>query len=240
MGLHRNNQNPLYLQLKQVIKTDILKGRYRPGDMLPPEPQLCREYEVSRITVRRAISELEDEGILEKKQGKGTFVRFARMEQQLVSLDGFTETLRRQGYEPHSQVLERAVVTADHRTQQGLKLGRHARVLRVTRLLSSGSTPLTIDTSFYSLDRFPDLASQLQPDVSTYELLRRHYGVEPRHADRIVTVTLATASEMERLSCNINEPLFHIEKLVFDAERNPIHRSILVTPASRVSFTLSY
>ena len=97
-NLARQDASPLYMQLKNSLTEAIQSGRYAPGDPVPTETQLCAQYGVSRITVRRAISELQDEGLLEKRHGKGTFVSFRRMETSLVDLAGFSDSYSLMGY----------------------------------------------------------------------------------------------------------------------------------------------
>ncbi len=241
MELSRTDETPLYIQVMQRIRQDIAGGRYAAGDVLPAEPQLCEAYGVSRITVRRAVAELEADGLLEKRHGKGTFVRPPKVTQELVNLDGFTETVRRRGQDPQTTLLELAPAEpADAATADALGLPAGAPVVRLVRLLAVAEAPLTIDTAFFAVDRFPGLAGHLGPDVSVYDLLRRVYGAEPRHARRVINARPAGDREAERLRIRSFEPVFDVEKIVYDAARTPLHRSILVTAAARVSYHLSY
>jgi GntR family transcriptional regulator len=83
MRVDRNDHLPLYIQLKNIIEEKIKEEDLNPGDIIPSEKELQQEFGVSRITVRQAIKELENEGLVKKKQGKGTFVSFPKLSHEL-------------------------------------------------------------------------------------------------------------------------------------------------------------
>lgn len=237
-SLSRIDAVPLYLQLKQRLLAAIGDGTFVEGGLLPTETQLCEIHGVSRITVRRAISELQDEGVLEKRPGKGTFVSVQRIVASLVKLNGFTETYAALGADPHSRLLSIDSLPADAATAAALALVPGAPVLQVRRLIRTRKGPLTIEQSCFELARFPGLADELHDDVSLYRLLRQRYGVEVAHARRHINVRLAGQADRQALDCKLGEPVFEIEKIVYDAAMRPIQRSLLSTPASRITYTI--
>ena len=95
--LNQNALTPLYEQLKNAIKDDIHAQIYRPGDRMPSEAELEEKYQVSRITVRRAVKELCEEEILVRKQGKGTFVLSTGVQSRIDQLAGFHDSMESQG-----------------------------------------------------------------------------------------------------------------------------------------------
>lgn len=105
MKLNISSEKPLYLQLKEHIKSEINMERYMPGQKLSTETELCEEYGVSRITARRAITDLVEEGVLIKKQGKGTFVREVKHKRELISVGSFSELTSSSGNEPNTKIL---------------------------------------------------------------------------------------------------------------------------------------
>ncbi|MDR3518538.1 MAG: GntR family transcriptional regulator [Azospirillaceae bacterium] len=237
-GLVRQDLSPLYLQLKNNLLEAIADGRYAPGDPLPTEQQLCAAFGVSRITVRRAVSELQDEGILEKRHGKGTFVSFRRMQTSLVDLAGFSESYSLQGFAVHSVILDVVETKAGPLLARKLSVGENAPILSVTRLISANGVPMTIDAAEFPLGRFPDLAGQIGDDTSIYRILKSCYKHEVKHAERIINVRLASSRERDILNCKLGEPLFEIEKIVSDAAQIPMQRSILLTSTNRISLTI--
>lgn len=237
-SLARQDASPLYLQLKNSLTEAIRSGRYAPGEPVPTETQLCEQYAVSRITVRRAISELQEEGLLEKRHGKGTFVSFRRMETSLVDLAGFSETYSLQGYKVSKVLLGVAEGSADSALAQKLALAKGAPILTIRRLIMAADAPMTIEISDFPLALFPDLAAEIASASSIYRLLKTRYGREVRHARRVINVRLAGPEEREHLHCRSGEPLFEVEKTVFDDAGTPLQRSLLLTPSNRVNFVI--
>lgn len=237
-NLARQDASPLYLQLKNSLTEAIQSGRYAPGDPVPTETQLCSQYGVSRITVRRAISELQDEGLLEKRHGKGTFVSFRRMETSLVDLAGFSDSYSLMGYKVSKVLLGIEPGSADGALAQKLGLSKGAPIVTVRRLIMAAEAPMTLETSDFPLALFPGLADEIAGADSIYRLLKTRYGREVRHARRVINVRLAGAEERERLHCRAGEPLFEVEKMAFDAAGTPLQRSLLLTPSNRVNLVI--
>uniref|UniRef100_A0A7V3YM55 GntR family transcriptional regulator n=1 Tax=Candidatus Caldatribacterium californiense TaxID=1454726 RepID=A0A7V3YM55_9BACT len=94
---------PLYQQVYEILRTAILKGEWKQGDLIPPEPELMRMLGVSRTTVRQAVDLLCREGFLEKKQGRGTFVRTPSLEIDTHKIRSFTEDMLTAGDDPADQ-----------------------------------------------------------------------------------------------------------------------------------------
>ncbi|HFJ8521870.1 TPA: GntR family transcriptional regulator, partial [Enterococcus faecium] len=110
--LDTNAQLPLYLQLKEILKNKINTGEYPENTKIPAESELIESYEVSRITVRKAVEELVEEGYLLKKQGKGTFVNRHKVFRKIEYVMGFSESCKSNGFTPTSIVLERKIIPA--------------------------------------------------------------------------------------------------------------------------------
>ena len=117
---------PLYRQLRKLIENEIAAGRWKPNERIPSEAELSRMFSVSRITVRAALTELADEGMLVKIQGKGTFVTNAKSKQLLtIGVSSFEEMCRQNDLEPKRVQLFKKLVDADERdmVQLGAKRG---------------------------------------------------------------------------------------------------------------------
>lgn len=100
-----NNPTPLYEQLKQTIQNQIVEGDYAPGSHLPSEAALCEKYSVSRITVGRALNDLERAGFVQRVQGSGTIVIYPRYDADIKSIKGFNRTVREAGNTPSTRIL---------------------------------------------------------------------------------------------------------------------------------------
>ena len=120
--IRQNSPVALYYQLKSILAQKIMNNEWQVGDRLPSEFELCKEYGVSRITVRQALAELEKDGLIKRRQGVGTFVTVPKIEQQLTSFYSFSEEFRKRGLESLEQGGEAGDHTSHSQNCQGLRL----------------------------------------------------------------------------------------------------------------------
>ena len=236
--LKANNSIPLYEQLQTIIRDNILSGMYAPGERMPSEPELERSFGVSRITVRRAIEELEKDGMLERKQGRGTFVRYNKVKNNMDSIMGFTDSLAGMGLQPRRVVHVKRVVQADARVASTLCIERGAPVIELKRTMCDGAKPILYDECYYPLERFPGMAEKLREDVSTYRLIREEYGVAMTRAYKRFNVELADREISKYLNCKQGVPLFSIFKVAYDEEDVPVHISKSLVLADCATYVL--
>lgn len=143
-SLDADSSLPLYQQLQRALREAIESGALGPEDALPSERQLANELGISRITVRKAIDGLADEGLLVRRQGSGNFVG-ARIEKNFAKLTSFSEDMRSRGRVPSSQWLKRQAgqVTPDEAMRLGLSPG--AKVYRFHRLRFADDEPMALE-----------------------------------------------------------------------------------------------
>ncbi|MEF3331399.1 UTRA domain-containing protein [Oceanobacillus oncorhynchi] len=238
MKLNISSEKPLYLQLKEHIKSEINMERYMPGQKLSTETELCEEYGVSRITARRAITDLVEEGVLIKKQGKGTFVREVKHKRELISVGSFSELTSSSGNEPNTKILSINIIDLGE-NENNFPVSKNSKILELRRLLFIDNVPFIMETSHYPLELLPGLEEKISSTTSTYKTLKEEYGVEVVSSDKIVNVGYATMEEAERLQCDIGATLFNVEKISSDQNNRHIHFSKSLMIADRVTFTLS-
>src|ERR1700753_4097106 len=121
----------LYATIEETIAAEIAQGEYRPGDQLPTEDALLERFQVSRITVRRAIQNLVSRGLLEIRRGLGTFVLAPRIEAELVKLTGFVEDMNAAGRKASAQVIAQKVVSAPAQVAERLRLTKGTKVMQI-------------------------------------------------------------------------------------------------------------
>lgn len=232
MAVH-DRLTPLYEQVRCRILADIQSGRLAEGDFLPPEPDLCAEHGVSRITLRRAIGDLCAEGRLIRQQGRGTLVAPQKMQQQLISLSGFSETIDGLGRVSSHQVLERGPLADDIGGACDLFPGSPIRFLR---LLEIDGRPLTLETLWFDAARFPEVVASVSEGGSFFEALRDLADVRPGSAERQIDVGFPNAREREVFGISSSQPVYRIEKTTFGKDGVVLGISHLVTPCHLVSF----
>lgn len=236
MKLDDNNSLPLYLQLKYTIKNLIDDGEIQKGEKIPSEYELCKRYKVSRITVRNALSELEGEGYLVKKQGKGTFVTKPRIFRPLEDTIGFTESCRNAGLESTSIVLKKEILPMTQYYQEQLQLEKHDKILYIQRLRFAGGEPLMLENNYYSYNKYNFLMHEPLTG-SLYELLDQRMGIVcDRALKSLITVTSAHGEIVKQLQVSIGAPLFVMDSVMGDTNNNPVHCSVQYIVGEKYSF----
>jgi GntR family transcriptional regulator len=219
-------KSPRYIQVYSTVRDWIYQGSYKPGSRLPTEEELCRLFAVSRITTRKAVDMLVDEGLVERQPGRGTFVVedladapvIGEMEQLLRKVERLGKTSRI----AHAEVTE---VEADTETARDLALPPGARVQRASHVRLTDKQPIGYVVTYIpaSLKVRFDLSELNESPMLT--LLERK-GVDIASADQVISATLADARLASLLGTTVGAPLVHIRLVVFDSERRPVERLV--------------
>ncbi|PRH84875.1 GntR family transcriptional regulator [Labrys okinawensis] len=225
---------PLYEQVRRSILAGIESGQFAEGSFLPSELELMALYGVSRITLRRAIGDLCADGRLQRQQGRGTVIKPRKVQQTLVSLSGFSETMDGLGRKSGHRILARE----DNPKAPAIRDRLQAEALiRFDRLLEDGGRPMTLETLWFDAKRFPEVIEPVAAGGSFFAALRDN-GIEPAHAERQIDVGLASPAERTTLAISAVQPVYRIEKVVTDAQHRPLALSQLVTPSHLVTYTI--
>jgi GntR family transcriptional regulator len=205
-----NDSSPLYLQLAHQLEKDIRAGTYRVDQALPSERVLSESLGVSRITARKAIDVLVDQGLVLRRHGSGNFIA-PRLEQPLSRLASFSEELRQRGYVPSSHWVAREVCTATMAEREALGLARGARVARLERLRLADGVPMAYERSSVRLSACPrpqDL------DGSLYLHLARS-GLAPVRAVQHIRAVNAEAALAAPLGIAIGAALLWVSRTAY-------------------------
>lgn len=226
--LNPSSREPLYKQLMNDIVRDIASGLYGPNDKIPSEVELGDIYCVSRITIRRAITELEQNGVLTKHQGKGTFVIPKHVPEENIESEGFTigfaETCRANGVVPGARLISRGLVEADSKAQEFFGDSCEGRAVRIVRVRTADGRPLMIEDNLFNPSLFSFFLEAPLTDNSTYDLIKERTGLVPMTLGRTTLgMVRATASQAELLEVSENEPLFQIDGLFVGQGNEPIY-----------------
>ncbi|TYS50380.1 GntR family transcriptional regulator [Bacillus infantis] len=238
MNLNPSTPQPLYMQIRQMLKNDIQSGKYKPDEQIPTEAELCDIYNVSRITIRKAIEELVNEGTLTRVPRRGTFVTSNKFHNELLSVSGFSEFSHQLGMIPNSRILRSEVLSASEEVAGHLCIEEGSPVLELERLMYVNDRPLFYDIAHYSLMRFPDLEKKIARLESTYQILLEDYSTEIISNDKIIDVIGATKDHAKLLECDIGANLFRIVKIAFDSSDEPVHLSTFVCETNKVNLTV--
>ena len=234
-GLQADSSSPLYHQLMQRITADIERGAYPTGSRIPPEHELEQLYQVSRVTVRRALAELTSEGLLERKQGKGTFVSMPKGNIQLKNLHSFHDSCKINKVKPSTDVIHIRETAASKADAEELNLGSGSRVLETLRVRRADGVPVVLERNRFSM-AYAYLQDQ-DLTGSLYSLLRE-YGVEPKLAVHDVSLHFATDEEGELLETETGTPLVCLHEVIYDQRGRPLHNSIQLIRGERFVFRI--
>jgi len=214
---------PLYYQLKQALRGEIERGVYKPGDRLPSEPELIRQYGISRITVRQALDELEAEGLIVRRHGKGTYVAERRIEQELVRLTDFMEDMQQAGQNPSSRVLAFAHEPANPAVARSLHLKDGTEVVRVNRLRLSDGRPMAFDITWLPL-RFGELLVGMDLTQETiYHILETRYAIPVVCGAFSITAATATHQQADLLDMSAGAALLVIRRISYTTRDEPVY-----------------
>ena len=213
---------PLYIQIAEGLLDRIEAGDLAPGDRLPPERELSRALSVNRMTLRNALRVLEQQGLLIRRQGDGTYVAAPKVERQAGYLFSFTKGMRSRGYTPGAKVihLERRPVEASIGRQLGL--GASATVYSIQRLRLLNRQPVLLEEFTIPVERFPSLEDHDLEGRSLYEIMESEYQVAVTRARQSLEPVLATELEAELLEIEEGSPLMLERRISFDERERPI------------------
>ena len=220
--IDRSSKLPLYHQLYEILRQDILRGEWQPGDMIPPESELTERYGISRTTVRQVLDILVNEGLIYRQQGRGTFVAHPTVEQALVRIISFTEDMRQRGFRPDTEVLSAGVVAAPPDIAEKLGIEPGDELVRLERLRLADGEPMSIEESHLVHRYCPGV---LKGDYASHplrEALERDYGIRWLHARQVIRAIPAPSDLARTLSIPPRSALLTIERVSYSQQNTPI------------------
>lgn len=198
---------PKYYQVKKSIVDKINNEDFAVSELIPSERELMAMFDVSRITVRKAVEELEQEGYLYKVWGKGTYVKGDQNSQDLFSIASCTQDVIRLGMTPSRKVLINEVMPADKSRQRRLNLADGDNVFCLSRIYYADGDPINYTTAYLPCKLFPGIEAYDFSKESLYETLEQEYGVQITRAIRTVEAIIAHDEIAEYLEVEDGVPL---------------------------------
>ena len=220
--LEKRSQSPLYQQLMTRLKNDIVAGVYPAGARIPSEQLLCDTYGVSRVTVRKAMLDLVQEGLLVRRQGKGTFVAEERIQRDLHHITSFTAACRSTGHTASAKFISAQLDDANGEDREKLDLPHGSQVVEICRLRLCDGDPVMLEINRYP-EKYAYLVTEKQ-DVSVYELLKAR-GVIPTSALHDISLGYATPMVSKHLGTEVGDALLLLDEVVMDQHGDPLHTS---------------
>ncbi|HEY2553342.1 MAG TPA: GntR family transcriptional regulator [Streptosporangiaceae bacterium] len=213
----------VHAQIEDWLAGAIAGGQLMAGDRLPTEHDLAAWLGVSRMTLRHALSELALRGLVSRTVGRGggTFVAEPKLDQDLTTLAGFSEQLRRHGLAAGARVLSAAEHPASPAAARALELAASEPVYDVRRIRLAEGRPIVLEHSLFPAARFAGLLD-CPLDGSLYELLEQKYGQRPHRAREVLEPVTADQQEAVLLQVAAGAPLMLVERTAYDQDGRPL------------------
>ncbi|QEK13106.1 GntR family transcriptional regulator [Crassaminicella thermophila] len=223
MKLDDSNPMPLYYQLEIIIRKRVEEGIYKPDEKIPSERRLSEEFNLSRMTISKAINNLVEEGILYRKRGKGTFVSKNKVD-FFPGLMGFTEIMEKKGMKPSSKVISQAVILPDKYLCEKLQILENEKVIFTQRLRLADNEIINLEKSYVPYSLCPKLLEINLSVESIYKLLTTE-GYKPSKAEQEIQAILSDNELSKLLKINIDEPILKRKRITY-SKNVPIEYSL--------------
>ena len=213
---------PLYHQIYVLIREKILSGVYPDGSLIPTENELEKMFDVSRITVKRALDELAAEGLVTRQRGRGTTITFDNpVSTSPTNMDGLLEDLATIAKETTVKIVEFDFIKVPPQAMDALNLSASSIVQKVIRVRYKNSTPFSYVVTYLPEDIGRSFSFDELENEPILALIERS-GKSISRARQTVTATLADATTAPALSVNIGSPLLKVSRIVYDDDDKPV------------------
>lgn len=231
------NKIPLYCKVADSIEEQINNGTFSKGQKIPSERELCEIYNVSRMTVRLAIDELERQGKIEKIQGKGTFVLSKRITQNLNNVYSFSKEMEKQGNISTTRIIRREVISCDNKISSHLNIKEGDSVVYLERLRLAENVAIIVEKSWFPYSKFEYLLNIDFQKRGLYKTLEEDYNIRIDKAIESFKATELNATECKLLGCKKNQYGLLVKRTSFSAG-NVICYSTIVSKGDIFEFTV--
>ena len=231
-SLRKDPGTALHRQLFLVLRDQIARGAYVQGDVIPPEDALCEKFGVSRITVRRAITDLEQLGIVEKRQGRGTYVRAVPRPLRTHATLGLLDSLTKAARETEVRVLRVEVLAVPPAVGAALGLADGEFAVHAVRLRSAGSTPLMVTDAWVPERVGRKVTAAALQKHALFEILMNE-GVKFGRVVQEVTAVSADPELASLLQVDIGSPLLRMLRILYDRRKLPVQHLVIHVTSER-------
>jgi GntR family transcriptional regulator len=216
------SQLPLYARVESVLAGDIADGNLAPETQLPSEDGLVARFKVSRTTVRKAIQNLVERGLVEVRRGKGTFVTQPKITQELTELTGFVEDMQALGRTATAHLRDKRIVVADEAIARHLALVPGTLVVRLQRVRLADGVPMSFDETYLPRDLGEKVVRDDLEAEPVFALLENKYGTPLVEAEYKLEAAAADPVIADALQVPAGSPIFLIERTSYTTGNRPV------------------
>jgi GntR family transcriptional regulator len=212
--INKQSPVPIYYQIEEWMKQQIEHGKWKTGESIPSERELSEQFEVSRMTIRQALANLVQEGILLKKKGLGTFVKEQKFEQVLQGLTSFSEEMIKRGMTPKSILINFEKVNANPQVALQLDLTTNELVFKIERIRLADDVPMAFEIAYLPAHLFGDMTKE-DAYGSLYDYLQTKKELQIQEAKQDIEAILADSRLAEYLNIKAGSPILQITRTAY-------------------------
>lgn len=236
----KKKEKPLYLQLVDALEFDI-RNSMSPNDKLLSERELTETYEVSRITVRQALQELEKRGLVYKKQGKGTYVsEITEPAVDLGNVYSFTDEMKKLGKKPMTKTLSFSRIRANEQIARELQLEYGSEVFEIERLRLADNVPMMLERTYLPEAIFRDLSAEMLLQKPLYQIFEEDYEERIRLAEEEFYASVALNNEAKLLQIKKDSPVLHLIRKTYSVKNRIIEFTFSIARADQFRYKVSH
>ena len=215
-----SNQLPVYIQIHDQLKNEIEQGIWKVGDRLPSERELAVKFNVSRMTLRQAIQNLADEGILERKIGSGTYVAREKVQEKMSGATSFTEIMESQNRVPSSRTISYFLTSPSSSEMEKLNLSKDDTILRMERIRFADDVPICFEVASVP-QKLIDGYSKAEITESLYRTLEEKGGKKIGPANQTITAVLASEKIADYLEVKRGDAVLRLSQISYFEDGTP-------------------
>lgn len=216
----------LYIQIADELRNNIQQQTYQPGDKLPTEKILSERFNVNRHTIRNAIALLKEEGLIRVDRGRGMYVAKSLIQYPIGKKVRYNETLKAQGIKASYQKIRAIEIPSSQGIADALERDVGTKVILIERIGLADNQPISIGSSYFSSDRFPNLVANWDKYSSISKLLHSEYGCEHIRRSTAVSASKVRESDARLLQIPANHPVLLAKSINCDLENNVVEYGV--------------
>lgn len=224
--IDKNVPIPLYYQLKQILLAKIKNNEYKENEAIPTELELSIIFDISRPTIRQAIKELENEGYLYRRKGKGTFVSKTKIFQEFTKIiSSFDNEIMKKGMIPKTKVLQQIIENASIEICNSLQIPENSKIIKLKRLRFANEEPIVVVDTYIPYSSFTDFINIDYNTNSLYETFEKK-GIHIKRVKRIFEAIKASTKVAEMLNIEKGNPVHQFETIAYIENDIPVEYSL--------------